>query len=52
MVSDRPYRPALAPHRAVEELRRGSGSQFDPDAVGAVLRALGEMQNGNGRASR
>jgi putative nucleotidyltransferase with HDIG domain len=42
MVSDRPYRPALTPHRAVEELRHGAGSQFDPDAVAAVLRALDE----------
>jgi HD-GYP domain-containing protein (c-di-GMP phosphodiesterase class II) len=49
MISDRPYRPALAPHRAVEELRRGSGSQFDPDAVGAVLHVLGEVESQNGR---
>jgi HD-GYP domain-containing protein (c-di-GMP phosphodiesterase class II) len=42
MVSDRPYRPALTPHRAVEELRHGAGSQFDPDAVAAVLQALEE----------
>jgi putative nucleotidyltransferase with HDIG domain len=47
MVSDRPYRPALAPHRAVEELRHGAGSQFDPEAVAAVLRALEVMGNHN-----
>ena len=44
MVSDRPYRRALAPHRAVEELRHGAGSQFDPDAVAAVLRAIDDVQ--------
>jgi HD-GYP domain-containing protein (c-di-GMP phosphodiesterase class II) len=49
MVSDRPYRSALAPHRAIEELRHGSGSQFDPDAVGAVLHALDELHRENGR---
>jgi HD-GYP domain-containing protein (c-di-GMP phosphodiesterase class II) len=36
MTSDRPYRRALPPSRAMGELRRGSGSQFDP-AVVAVL---------------
>jgi putative nucleotidyltransferase with HDIG domain len=40
MVSDRPYRRALDPSRAVEELRTGVGSQFDPDAVAAVLIAI------------
>jgi HD-GYP domain-containing protein (c-di-GMP phosphodiesterase class II) len=40
MVSDRPYRRALDPERAVEELRSGAGSQFDPDAVTAVLIAV------------
>jgi HD-GYP domain-containing protein (c-di-GMP phosphodiesterase class II) len=37
MLSDRPYRPALDPAAAAAELRRGAGSQFDPDAVAAVL---------------
>jgi putative nucleotidyltransferase with HDIG domain len=46
MVSDRPYRRALAPQRAVEELRHGAGSQFDPDAVAAVLRVLEEGDDG------
>jgi HD-GYP domain-containing protein (c-di-GMP phosphodiesterase class II) len=36
MTSDRPYRRALPPVGALGELRRGSGSQFDP-AVVAVL---------------
>jgi HD-GYP domain-containing protein (c-di-GMP phosphodiesterase class II) len=37
MVSDRPYRRALSPARALAELRDGAGGQFDPDVVTAVL---------------
>jgi putative nucleotidyltransferase with HDIG domain len=37
MVSDRPYRPAMPVAVAVEELVRGSGSQFDPMIVDAFL---------------
>lgn len=33
MVSDRPYRRALSRQEALEELRRCSGEQFDPDLV-------------------
>jgi HD-GYP domain-containing protein (c-di-GMP phosphodiesterase class II) len=40
MVADRPYRPALHPLAARERLREGAGSQFDPDAVDALLEAL------------
>ena len=40
MLSDRPYRPALDQSTAVDELRRGAGSQFDPDAVAAMLEAM------------
>lgn len=35
MVSERPYSVAMRPSRALEELRRGAGSQFDPKVVGA-----------------
>jgi HD-GYP domain-containing protein (c-di-GMP phosphodiesterase class II) len=37
MVTDRPYRRALPPQHALDELRDGAGAQFDPDAVAAVL---------------
>jgi HD-GYP domain-containing protein (c-di-GMP phosphodiesterase class II) len=37
MLSDRPYRRALDPARARDELRRGAGKQFDPGAVDAIL---------------
>jgi two-component system, cell cycle response regulator len=35
MVSERPYSVAMRHSRALEELRRGAGSQFDPDVVAA-----------------
>ena len=38
MVSDRPYRRALNPEEAVDELETGAGAQFDPSAVAAVVR--------------
>lgn len=37
MTSDRPYRPALSADEAVRELLKGSGTQFDPDVVDAML---------------
>ena len=38
MISDRPYRRALGHDVAVRELLDGAGTQFDPDAVTAILR--------------
>jgi diguanylate cyclase (GGDEF)-like protein/putative nucleotidyltransferase with HDIG domain len=40
MTNERPYRAALAPEEAAEELRRGAGRQFDTDVVEALLRAV------------
>ena len=40
MVTDRSYREALGHADAIRELRRCSGSQFDPTVVGAFLRVL------------
>jgi two-component system cell cycle response regulator len=37
MVSDRPYRAALGAETAIQELEEGSGRQFDPSAVEAVV---------------
>ncbi len=37
MLSDRPYRKALSPEVAREELRKGAGTQFDPAVVEAFL---------------
>jgi two-component system, cell cycle response regulator len=33
MITERPYSVAMVPARALEELRRGAGSQFDPAVV-------------------
>ncbi len=40
MTTDRPYRQALGPQAAKEELRRCAGSQFDPRVVEAFLQVL------------
>lgn len=37
MTTDRPYRAALSRGEALAELRRGSGSQFDPEVVRALV---------------
>jgi putative nucleotidyltransferase with HDIG domain len=40
MTSERPYRAALSKQTAVEELRKCSGTQFDPLVVEAFIRVL------------
>lgn len=45
MTSDRPYRTALDPECAAEEIRAGSGTQFDPRCVEA-FEALVERGDG------
>ena len=40
MTSKRPYRDAMPKEKAISELRKCSGSQFDPDIVEAVIRTL------------
>ena len=42
MVSNRAYRPARDSDAAIAELRRCSGSQFDPAVVEAFCAALAE----------
>lgn len=37
LTNDRPYRPARAPFEAVDEIKRETGHQFDPQVVGAFL---------------
>jgi len=43
MTTNRAYRPSRTPPDAVEELRRGAGSQFDPDVVEAFLRTVHDV---------
>ena len=37
MTTDRPYRRAMSPDAAIEELRLNSGTQFEPRVVDAVI---------------
>lgn len=58
MTSDRPYRRAMAVTSALAEVRRNSGSQFDPQIVEAFERSLinpqstPEQTTGPGRQRR
>jgi HD-GYP domain-containing protein (c-di-GMP phosphodiesterase class II) len=45
MISPRPGRPARSSLEAAEELRRHSGSQFDPEAVAFFLEAFPELED-------
>ncbi|GAW92394.1 HD-GYP domain-containing protein [Calderihabitans maritimus] len=40
MTSDRPYRRAFPKEKAIEELKKNSGKQFDPEIVKAFLKVL------------
>ena len=40
MTSDRPFRSALSPDEALDELRHGAGSQFDSIVVDAFIPAM------------
>jgi HD-GYP domain-containing protein (c-di-GMP phosphodiesterase class II) len=40
MHMDRPYRKGLAPAQIIDELRRGAGTQFDPELVEPFIHAF------------
>lgn len=42
MTSNRPYRPAIGHERALIELKKNAGRQFDPDLVQALINTVGE----------
>ena len=54
MVTERPYSVAMRPSRALEELRRSAGSQFDPTVVAAFERVAAQLgfAGGPGSAGR
>jgi diguanylate cyclase (GGDEF)-like protein len=51
MTLDRPYRKALPFAFAFEELRRGAGTQFDPEIVDIFIRQMEERIRGQERAA-
>ncbi len=46
MTSNRPYRLALSEQEARAELAAGTGTQFDPKVVSALLAVLDEGRSG------
>jgi len=44
MVRGRPYQVEMAPQKALDELRRCAGTQFDPGVVGAFARMLARRE--------
>jgi putative nucleotidyltransferase with HDIG domain len=44
MISDRPYRKAMSIEKAIEELLRCRGTQFDPQVVDAVVELCREQK--------
>ncbi|MCL5959847.1 MAG: GAF domain-containing protein [Chloroflexi bacterium] len=46
MLSDRPYSAAWTKERAIQEVRQGAGTQFDPTVVRAFVEAMEEDFDG------
>jgi HD-GYP domain-containing protein (c-di-GMP phosphodiesterase class II) len=44
MTSDRAYRSAMPLELAIDEMRRCSGTQFSPEVVDALIRAIRRRQ--------
>ncbi|HET8565729.1 MAG TPA: diguanylate cyclase [Solirubrobacterales bacterium] len=52
MTEGRPYRPAMSREQALEELRGGAGTQFDPDLVRAfVEKVVPQLERGRSVAT-
>ena len=51
MTLDRPYRKALSHEEAKEELRQGTGSQFDPTVVKAFLAIIAAEERAKRKAA-
>jgi HD-GYP domain-containing protein (c-di-GMP phosphodiesterase class II) len=53
MTTQRPYRAAMTQAQAIRELRRGAGSQWDPQLIDAFLEAIHyELPPSNGHGRR
>jgi diguanylate cyclase (GGDEF)-like protein len=50
MTTDRPYRKGLSPERAIQEILRGAGTQFDPDLAVAFVKMV-EREHSQGEAA-
>jgi HD-GYP domain-containing protein (c-di-GMP phosphodiesterase class II) len=46
MTLGRPYRQPMGPQEAIAELRRCSGTQFDPRVVDAFVQVVAAQKNG------
>lgn len=44
MITDRPYRKALSIETALDEIKKCSGRQFDPEVANAFIKAYKEME--------
>jgi HD-GYP domain-containing protein (c-di-GMP phosphodiesterase class II) len=44
MTNDRPYRKALSSEEAIQELKRGAGSQFDPELVERFVKLISKLK--------
>jgi ribonuclease P protein subunit RPR2 len=49
MTSDRPYRDSMGVERALDEIRGGAGTQFDPDVVEEFIEMIGDRPPGEDR---
>jgi len=47
MTASRPYRDAMSPEAALQELRVGAGTQFDPDLVDVFIKVLAQRTKPN-----
>jgi len=52
MTTDRPYRSARSPERALAELQAHAGSQFDPTVVAVLTRTVGTLEGSSTGSSR
>ena len=51
MTSNRPYRRALSTEKAIDELEKCSGRQFDPEVVGLMVQAAPALEQARGKST-